>query len=406
MASKILVIGGTGAQGMPIIQALVQDKKYSCRVLTRDVASARAKYLASLGNVELVEGTFANEHDLRRAYHGCDGAFVNIDGFNCGEKAEIFWAIRCYELAIEAGVVFYVYANLDYAYKKSGYNPLFRAGHYDGKGRVAEFILAQNSSNKDNNDNKNGNNNKNNNNDNNGKMNTNTLSSSGSTNSAGTMGVAAFTTGPYIEMTIGANTPMTPSIEEGDDDGNSAIVTWRVPLGDGAVPHVALDDCGYYVRWLFDHPERAHGMDLEVAIEHIRYADLARAFEKVTGHPARYVDVSLEEYWDSGPMAGSASRGTGYNADPEDAATMSIKDNFTGFWNMWKYSGGNVGVIQRDYALLDEIFPSRIKSAEEWFRREDELGRKSGKGSLWERVQKGNLKPVMKLVEDRLSGRL
>jgi hypothetical protein len=24
--------------------------------------------------------------------------------------------------------------------------------------------------------------------------------------------------------------------------------------GQGAVPHVALDDCGYYVRWLFDHP--------------------------------------------------------------------------------------------------------------------------------------------------------
>jgi uncharacterized protein YbjT (DUF2867 family) len=27
--SKILVIGGTGAQGMPIIRALVADKKYS-----------------------------------------------------------------------------------------------------------------------------------------------------------------------------------------------------------------------------------------------------------------------------------------------------------------------------------------------------------------------------------------
>jgi hypothetical protein len=39
-------------------------------------------------------------------------------------------------------------------------------------------------------------------------------------------------------------------------------VTWRVPLGDGAVPHVALEDCGYYARWLFDNPERANGMNL------------------------------------------------------------------------------------------------------------------------------------------------
>jgi hypothetical protein len=43
--------------------------------------------------------------------------------------------------------------------------------------------------------------------------------------------------------------------------------------------------------------------------------------------------------------------------------------------------------VKRDYALLDEIHPNRIRSAEEWFRREDQLGRELGKGSLWERVQ-------------------
>jgi uncharacterized protein YbjT (DUF2867 family) len=37
--SKIFVIGGTGAQGMPIIRALVADKKYSVRFLTRDPMS-------------------------------------------------------------------------------------------------------------------------------------------------------------------------------------------------------------------------------------------------------------------------------------------------------------------------------------------------------------------------------
>ena len=37
--STIFVIGGTGAQGMPIVAALVADKKYSVRVLTRDASS-------------------------------------------------------------------------------------------------------------------------------------------------------------------------------------------------------------------------------------------------------------------------------------------------------------------------------------------------------------------------------
>ena len=61
------------------------------------------------------------------------------------------------------------------------------------------------------------------------------------------MGAALFTSGPYIEMVISPVTPMTPTVEDG-------VVTWRVPLGEGAVPHVSLEDCGYYVRWLFDHP--------------------------------------------------------------------------------------------------------------------------------------------------------
>ena len=34
---------------------------------------------------------------------------------------------------------------------------------------------------------------------------------------------------------------------------------------------------------------------------------------------------------------------------------MSIRDNFTGFWNLWKY-----GKVKRNYALLDEIHPNRI----------------------------------------------
>lgn len=127
-ASKIFIIGGTGAQGIPVITSLVADKKYSVRVLTRDPTSPRAKALLALGNVELVEGTFADETDLRNGYRGCDGAFVNIDGFNCGEKNETYWAIRAYELAIEEGIKFFVYGNLDYSLRKSGYDRRFRTG--------------------------------------------------------------------------------------------------------------------------------------------------------------------------------------------------------------------------------------------------------------------------------------
>src|ERR1700747_3203299 len=311
--SKIFVIGGTGAQGIPIIRALVANKKYSVRFLSRASASRRAKDLLALDNVSVLEGSFADEAILREGFRGCDGAFINIDGFNTGEKAETYWAIRSYEIAIEEGIKFFVYGNLDYGLKKAGYDSRFRAGLYDGKGRVAEWIVFQNQVNLD------------------------------------RMGAAVFTSGAYIDMVISPLTPMTPSVEDG-------VVTWRVPLGEGAVPHVALEDCGYYVRWLFDHPERANGLDLEVAVDDIAYADLASAFERVTGHPARYIDTDLETYWKSGPLSPLADAPAGYNADPNDKSTMNIRDNFTAIWNLWKHR-----IIERNYALLDEIHPNRIK---------------------------------------------
>jgi hypothetical protein len=109
----------------------------------------------------------------------------------------------------------------------------------------------------------------------------------------------------------------------------------------------------------------------------------------------------LDTYWRNGPLSAGADRPAGYNADPNDKSTMTIRDNFTGFWNLWKY-----GIVKRDYALLDEIHPNRIRSAEEWFRREDQRGRELGKGGLWDRVQPENRAPILKIGEDKRQGKL
>lgn len=89
----IFLIGGTGAQGMPIIKSLVADGKYACKIFTRDTTSPRTKELLALGNFTLVEGTIASETSLRNGFAGSDSAFINIDGFNCGERTKVYWAI-------------------------------------------------------------------------------------------------------------------------------------------------------------------------------------------------------------------------------------------------------------------------------------------------------------------------
>ncbi|KOS19512.1 NmrA-like family domain-containing protein 1 [Escovopsis weberi] len=318
-ATIVFVVGGTGAQGIPVVRGLVKDGAYIVRFLTRDAYSPRAKQLLALGNrnvcgnddgkprefVETVEGTFASEQDLRRGFRGATYAYVNIDGFNCGEKTEMFWAMRAYELAVEEGIKFFVYGNLDYVYQKSGFDSKFRCGHYDGKGRIGDWVLQQNDD-------------------------------------------------PNISKRMGA-------------------------------------------------ADRANGMNLEVAIDLIGYDDLTRAFEKVSGHPARYVDNGLDAYWANGPL-GAGDTPAGYNADPDDPATMTMRQNFTGFWNVWRHSGGNRGVVRRDFKLLDEIHPGRIRSAEEWFAREENRGEESGAGGIWNPAN--NLTPVLKVAEDCRQGRI
>ena len=294
---KIFIVGGTGAQGIPVVKgqskspdistfllqanaipALTKDGEYSVRILTRDPDSFRAQKIAKLANVELQQGQLDRDEDLRRGFKGCWGAWINIDGFVVGQKNELFWGIRGYQLAQEAGIKFFVWANLDYSLRDANYDPQIHCGHYDTKSAVGSFILSESKWHEQ-------------------------RQKEDPKRDASYMGAALFTTGPYLDMCLSAYTPMAPSVAA---DG---VVEWAVPLGkDGAVPHIALEDCGKYVRWLFDHafdehgkPGRAAGMDLAVATDHVQYDDLAAAFTQVTGKPARFVDISEEKYFLSRP---------------------------------------------------------------------------------------------------------
>lgn len=105
-------------------------------MLTRNLSSERAQRLAALPNVTLVEGSQDNQKDLHNAFRGVYGAYVNTDGFTLGEKAELFYGIRAYEIARHEHVSHYIWANTDYAMKKAGWDEKYHWGHNDAKGRV------------------------------------------------------------------------------------------------------------------------------------------------------------------------------------------------------------------------------------------------------------------------------
>ncbi|EMC95429.1 hypothetical protein BAUCODRAFT_72539 [Baudoinia panamericana UAMH 10762] len=366
---QIFIIGGTGAQGVPVVEALTRDQAYSVRILTRNLESPRAQKLAQLPHVELVKGSLDKDEDLRKGFHGCWGAFVNLDGFVIGQKNELFWGIRSYQLAQEAGVKFFVWGNLDYVSRDGNYDPQFRTGHYDIKGIVGDWILSQTKWHAE-------------------------RAQTFPSRERTSMGAALFTTGPYLDMVLASHTIMTPTI------ASDGVVEWRVPLHDGAVAHIALEDCGKYVRWQFDNaytsdgkPGRASGLDLAVATEHVRYTDLAAAFSKVTGKSARCIDMDEDEYWDLYPELRGYKFGKDYaGMRDDDGSLLTWQTNFAGFWHMWQHSGGEDPLIKRDYKLLDEILPDRVKSVEEWFTKHKDLCMA---------VAEGKLEPVLKLHEDR-----
>ncbi|RFU26593.1 hypothetical protein B7463_g9748, partial [Scytalidium lignicola] len=271
---EILVIGGTGAQGMPVVQG---------------IKSGRAQQLSTLPNVTFVEGTQDNQDDLHAAFRGVYGAFVNFDGFTLGERNETFYGMRAYEIARHEGVKHYIWASIDYGLKKSGWDEQYHCGHNDAKGRIADYILSHGQD----------------------KMIT-----------------SVFTTGPYMDMLFDGM--FVPETEPNGD------VVWANPAGSGKIPLIALTDVGHYILWILDNPQRSSGVQLEVATEEVSFTDIAATFTKVTSRNGIYRFTDFEPYmkkWE--PYPGAPTNWTkGPNA-PKDPSQMTWVENFTGWWKYW-----------------------------------------------------------------------
>jgi uncharacterized protein YbjT (DUF2867 family) len=125
---NIVVFGGTGAQGIPVVQALTKDGKFNVRIQTRDPGHRRAKELEQLPNVTLITGHVESDEYLREAMKGMDGVFYLANGFSMGEKSEIYWSLRAFEIARQSGIKFFQFSSLDYSLKEGNYDDKFRCG--------------------------------------------------------------------------------------------------------------------------------------------------------------------------------------------------------------------------------------------------------------------------------------
>ncbi|KAF7299970.1 NmrA domain-containing protein [Mycena chlorophos] len=326
----ILVIGATGAQGRSVVDALLAPTStgattpYAVRALTRDLESAQARELKSLG-VDCVVGSFKDVESVAKAMEGVYGVYVNTDGFTVGELQEVYSGIRIFETAKQTPTLrHYVYSGLIYAFKMQGYNPDYKVDHLDAKGRVVDFLRSQASVPTDN-----------------------------------ELSWSVINTGPYMELLLaGLFDPITVRAD--------GTVVFAAPVGDGRVPMIALKDLGWWARWIFDHREETSGKEVHVTSELVSWEHLVETFTKVTGKPSVYVRQTLDEYWNNFepasinvPIAGDGSGKT------------TAKENFSGFWRVLR---DEVWVPSKDIAWLKSVHPETY-TLEKWMRENGYKGR-------------------------------
>ncbi|RPD63751.1 nmrA-family protein [Lentinus tigrinus ALCF2SS1-6] len=318
----ILVIGATGAQGLAVIDALLapgadgSSSPYSVRALTRNPQGTRAQELASKG-VEVVQGNIDDLPSVLAALEGAYGAYVNTDSFTIGQVKEVFAGIRIFELAKQAGTVkHYVWSSLDNVFKKSGFDPKYYAEHYTGKCRVADWMRAQDSVVNDND-----------------------------------MSWSILTTGPYMDMlNMGIFGPL-----KARPDGTHVFAS---PVGAGHVPMIALQDLGFFARYIFDNRAATSRQELEIASDWVDWDYLVKTFTKVTGKKAEYSPVSIDDWMalflnTDQSLANEQRRGDG---------TTTWRENFTRWWHLYRDD-----VIQRDFTRLRRIH-SDLLTLEAWMR--------------------------------------
>lgn len=141
------------------------------------------------------------------------------------------------------------------------------------------------------------------------------------------------------------------------------VFSFTSPMGDVQVPLIYLDDIGRYARWVFDHPERSSGMDLQVSSLNTTWDNIAKVFTDVTGQKAEHKRLTIEEFIDLYP---GTDKLLGKNFDPHDPTLLPMKQNYSGMLTMLA-SGKVLDLI--NYELLDEILPHRLRSLDDWMRR-------------------------------------
>jgi hypothetical protein len=135
-------------------------------------------------------------------------------------------------------------------------------------------------------------------------------------------------------------------------------VVFAAPIEDGHVPMIALKDLGWWARYTFDHREETSGRELNVTSERVHWDHLVETFTKVTGKPAVFRRLTVEEWialFDAEKLQVSFGNSKEKNAN-------TLRDNMTAFWKLLRDD-----VIDKDMEWIRNVHPGTY-TLERWMR--------------------------------------
>jgi len=142
MSRLAVVTGATGAQGGSVVNALLKDGTWKVRGLTRDPNSEKAKELKQKG-VDVVKCDVSNRDEVEHAFKGAYAVFAvtnfwdkDIYPNNKGKEEEQGKLMA--DVAKAEGVKHYIWSSLHDAQTISGGK--IELLHFSGKNRVEQYI--------------------------------------------------------------------------------------------------------------------------------------------------------------------------------------------------------------------------------------------------------------------------
>ena len=138
-------------------------------------------------------------------------------------------------------------------------------------------------------------------------------------------------------------------------------------MGDtGRIPFISLSDIGWWGRHIFDHPGTTTGKNLEIASHLITWPELVETITRVTGIPAEYKRVTMDEYFKlydgvDTPVAVDVAIGKG----------PTFEENFRACFSLWRDN-----IVKRDMDWVRRVHPGTV-TLEQWLRDENYNGQMS-----------------------------